>query len=67
MSVYNCGICAETIDADFMGCNENPFDEMSCICDGCEEAISCYGCGEVKTGQQFCKITDQYYCPNCGG
>ena len=36
MSIYRCGICDEVKDADEHGCNENPNDEWSAICDECE-------------------------------
>jgi len=36
MSVYRCSICDNYVDADEGGCNEDPNDECSNICDRCD-------------------------------
>jgi len=37
MSIYKCANCDNIIDADYSGCNENPFDNTTCICDNCAD------------------------------
>lgn len=65
MSIYRCAHCENIIDADEQGCNEHPFSDTGCICDSCSEEFACFSCGETKKDNQYCKITDQYYCGSC--
>lgn len=39
MSCYYCGICKELKDADYQGCNENPYVPGEEICDHCDITI----------------------------
>lgn len=69
MSVYRCGICEETKDADMHGCNEHPKDEFSCICDDCHmysnPEFACFRCNVADRETHYCKITDQYFHEVC--
>ncbi len=65
MSYFRCGKCHQPRDADYDGCNKNPWDEFSCLCDSCDEEYACTICGELEEKTIYCKITDQYYHEKC--
>ncbi len=65
MSVYRCGMCESTKDADYEGCFEHPTSETECICYNCSLEVSCFRCQESKFGNKYCKISEVYFCEAC--
>lgn len=70
MSIFRCEQCDTLCDADQEGCEEHPFKELVCVCERCYEFLieidpHCR-CGKYEIGDNYCKITDQYRCSNCG-
>ena len=65
MSVYRCNRCEGIFDADYQGIEEDPFNEIGNLCEGCHDKLGCFSCGEVKKENACCKITDQYFCQSC--